>query len=60
MAGDHVCFAAVGGRLALTDPDGKVRWSYQLGGTCHATPVAADGSLIVGCDDGRLYAFREK
>jgi outer membrane protein assembly factor BamB len=58
--GDQLVFAAVNGKLFLTDPDGKVRWSTQLDGTCHATPVAADGFLLVGCDDGHLYAFRKK
>jgi outer membrane protein assembly factor BamB len=60
VIGDQICFAAVSGDVYLTDPDGKVRWTHKLGGTCHATPVAADGCLLVGCDDGRLYAFREQ
>ena len=38
--------------------DGKL--TAELGGTCHASPVAADGHLVVGCDDGKLYAFRGK
>ncbi len=58
VVGDHVCFATVAGRVVLTEPNGKERWSAQLGGTCHATPAAADGFLVIGCDDGRLYAFR--
>lgn len=58
--GDFVCFPAVSGNLQLTDATGKLAWAFQLGGTCHATPVAADGFLVVGCDDGQLYAFREK
>lgn len=60
VVGDLICFASVKGKVALTEPDGKERWSYQLGGTCHATPVAADGFLVVGCDDGHVYAFRAK
>jgi outer membrane protein assembly factor BamB len=60
VVGEHVCFATVSGKLCLTEPDGKERWSTHLGGTCHATPVAADGFLVVGCDDGHLYAFRER
>jgi outer membrane protein assembly factor BamB len=60
VVGEQVCFATVSGKLCLTDPDGKERWAFQPGGTCHATPVAADGFLVVGCDDGHLYAFREK
>ena len=60
VVGDLLCFAAVSGKVSLTDPDGKLRWSFQLGGACHASPVAGDGVLLVGCDDGSLYAFREK
>jgi outer membrane protein assembly factor BamB len=58
--GDKLCFATVAGKLIVTDLDSTRRWTYQLGGTCHATPVAADGTLLVGCDDGHLYAFHEK
>jgi GNAT superfamily N-acetyltransferase len=60
VVGEHVCVATVSGKVSLTEPDAKERWSFQLGGTCHATPTAADGFLVVGCDDGLLYAFREK
>jgi outer membrane protein assembly factor BamB len=60
VAGDYVCFAVTTGKVYLTEPDGKVRWTFELGGSCHASPVAADGFLLVGCDDGQLYAFRQK
>ena len=60
VAGDQVCFATVSGKLCITELDGKERWSHQLDGPCHASPVVADGCLLVGCDDGRLYAFRSK
>lgn len=60
VAGDYLCFATLSGHVYLTEPDGKARWTYALGGTCHATPVAADGVLVVGCDDGHVYGFREK
>jgi outer membrane protein assembly factor BamB len=46
--------------VALVAPDGKKLWTAKLGGTCHAPPVAADGLLAVGCDDGFLYGFRSK
>jgi outer membrane protein assembly factor BamB len=70
VAGDLVCFASIKGEVLLVRPDraslgGKylrheIVWSAALGGTCHATPVAADGCLVVGCDDGNLYCFRAK
>jgi len=57
--GDKLCFATLLGKVVLTKLDGTRLWSYDLGSPCHATPVAADGLLVVGCDDGNLYAFRE-
>lgn len=60
VVGDAICFATVSGKVCLTEPDGKERWAFQLASTCHATPVTADGYLVVGCDDGHLYAFRAK
>lgn len=59
VAGEQICFASGSGDVFLTDATGKIAWTQRLGDTCHATPIAADGHLIVGCDDGKLYAFRE-
>lgn len=59
VVGEHLVFASVRGKLSLTAPDGKVLWSTKLGASCHATPVAADGFLVVGDDAGRMHAFRE-
>lgn len=55
----QLIFGTRAGTLVVTDPDGNRLWSAQLGGSCHASPVAAAGYLLVGCDDGYLYAFRE-
>ncbi len=57
--GDKLCFATLEGKVILTDLDGKQLWKYELGGPSHASPVAAGGLLVVGCDDGNLVAFRE-
>ena len=58
--GDKLCFTTLKGKVVLTRLDGTRLWDYELGGPCHAPPVAADGLLVVGCDDGNLYAFRER
>lgn len=68
VTGDLVTFATVKGRLVVIRPEPasisgkllkhKVVWSAQLGGTCHSSPIVADGHIVVGCDDGKLYAFR--
>ena len=57
---DKICFATLGGEAVLTDLRGKRLWTYRLGDSSHATPVVASGLLVVGCDDGKLYAFRKK
>ena len=59
VLGDDLCIATLEGKVVLSDFDGKLLWNYELGGPSHASPTAADGLLIVGCDDGNLYAFRE-
>ncbi len=70
VLGENVCLATRTGQVLIIQPDfahprrgvvlHKSLWSAKLGSTCHATPVAADGILVVGCDDGKVYAFREK
>ncbi|MHC4914195.1 MAG: outer membrane protein assembly factor BamB family protein [Planctomycetota bacterium] len=70
VVGEMVCFASRSGEVSLVKPDPAASagrymkaekiWSFAMGGTCHATPVAADGHLVVGCDDGKLYGFRGK
>lgn len=69
VVGEHLCFASTKGELILVKPgvrsendryfNQKVVWSARLGGTCHSSPIAASGHLLVGCDDGRLYAFKQ-
>jgi outer membrane protein assembly factor BamB len=56
--GDKLCFATLQGKVILTRLDGTRLWEYELGSPCHAPPAAAAGLLVVGCDDGTLYAFR--
>lgn len=58
VLGETVCFAGRTGKLALTDLAGKSLWSTALGGACHSPPAIAAGLLVVGCDDGQVYAFR--
>jgi outer membrane protein assembly factor BamB len=57
--GEKLCFATLQGKVVLTELDGTQLWKYELAAPCHAPPAAADGLLVVGCDDGKLYAFRE-
>jgi outer membrane protein assembly factor BamB len=59
VLGETVCFAGRTGKLAVTDAAGKTLWSATLGGRCHSPPIAADGLLVLGCDDGHVYAFHD-
>lgn len=56
--GDKLCFSTLGGEIVLTDLTGKRLWSHPLGASSHSPPAAAGGLLVVGCDDGFVYAFR--
>jgi len=58
--GDKLCFATLEAGVVLTKLDGTRLWNYELGGPSHSSPAAADGLLVVGSDDGNLYAFCEK
>jgi outer membrane protein assembly factor BamB len=68
--GDLVCFAGTRGELVLLRPkfgsntesvvSQETLWTARLGGTCHSSPIYADGRLLVGCDDGLLYAFAQQ
>jgi outer membrane protein assembly factor BamB len=60
VLGETVCFATRKGELIVTKPDGTQLWKTRLGGFCHSPPVAAAGLLVVGCDDGKVYAFKER
>ena len=48
-------------RLYAIEPDGKLRWSVELGGDVDISPIlTGDGTIYVGSDDGTLYALRAK
>jgi outer membrane protein assembly factor BamB len=59
LGSGKLCFSSLAGKLIVTGHDGTQLWKHQLADRCHSAPVAADGVLLVGCDDGKLYAFRE-
>lgn len=60
VLGENVCFVSREGKLILAELQGKEVWTYAMGATCHSSPVAADGLLIVGNDQGWIHAFRRK
>jgi outer membrane protein assembly factor BamB len=58
IVGDLVVAATMDGRLVLLGlVDGRERWTYEIGGAIAGSPAVAGGLVIVGSDDGSLYAF---
>ena len=55
--------AYVGGEddfVHAVNPDGTERWRVSLGADVDSSPALLDdGLLVVGCDDGGLYALGE-
>jgi len=46
------------GRLYLLRlSDGKQVWSYEIGQPVTSSPAVANGMVVVGSDDGYVYAF---
>jgi outer membrane protein assembly factor BamB len=46
-----------GGRILAVSPDGKLRWSRQVGPAIKASPaIGLDGTVYVASMDGKLYA----
>ena len=40
-----------------TPSEGKLRWSFRTADQVQSSPVFHDGILLIGSDDGRLYAL---
>ena len=40
--------------------DGKELWSYEIGSSITSSPAVAAGKVVIGSDDGYIYAFGEK
>ena len=36
---------------------GRLAWSYEVGKPLTAAPAVADGWVVIGSEDGRVYAF---
>ena len=38
--------------------DGTEAWSADIGSAISSSPAVADGMVVFGADDGRVYAYR--
>jgi outer membrane protein assembly factor BamB len=53
-------FGAQDDRVYAVGSDGKLRWDYRTGADVDApVTLLADGTLVLGSDDGWLYALRD-
>jgi outer membrane protein assembly factor BamB len=39
--------------------NGTEKWSYEIGAKIISCPAVAGGKIIIGADDGNIYAFGE-
>lgn len=46
-----------GGVYSLDRLTGKLQWKFSTGGIVHASPVVADGAVLVGSFDGFFYCI---
>lgn len=57
----NVYFGAQDDFVYSLTPDGRLRWIHQVGADVDADPVLTpDGVLLIGCDDGHLYAIGQE
>jgi eukaryotic-like serine/threonine-protein kinase len=49
------------GRLYMVDlGDGSEIWRYEIGESLTASPAVAGGRIVIGSEDGKVYAFGAK
>ena len=58
LCGDRVVFGSGDGRLRMLSlEDGEELWTYDIGKPILCSPAVVDGMILIGANDGRLYAF---
>jgi outer membrane protein assembly factor BamB len=60
ICGDKVIVGSEDGRLYVLALDsGKSLWSFDIGEAIAGSPAVANGLVVVGADDGVVYAFSD-
>ena len=58
---NKVIFGAMDGKLYLVSrKNGQEITSYEIGEPISSTPAIVGQNIIVGCEDGNVYAFESK
>jgi outer membrane protein assembly factor BamB len=58
ICGNLVVFASGDGRLHILETEtGKEKWSYEIGCRISSTPAVTSKLIVIGGEDGRVYAF---
>ena len=61
IVGERVFFGTMGGEfVGLSLDSGEKVWEFVIGASMIASPSVADGKLVIGADDGRIYCFGER
>jgi len=59
VADDGTIYMAFGTNFFAINPDGTERWRFSARYEFHSSAaIGGDGTVYVGCDDGRLYALK--
>ena len=61
ICGGRAVVGSADGILHIVDIEhGRGVWSYDLGRAISTSPAVGAGIVVVGCDDGSVYAFEAK
>lgn len=61
IVGERVFFGTMGGELVgLSLDSGEKVWEFVIGASMIASPSVAEGKMVIGADDGRIYCFGER
>ena len=58
IVGDRVVFGGSSGEISILDViNGGIVWQFNTASSIVASPAIAQGKLVIGTEDGQMYAF---